>query len=281
MIIENKMKKLFKIELVKILNYSSFKVILILHFLLFLLVIFVSSQIDISVPGFTMKNLFQFPHVWESFSWMASWFNLLLAILLIVLVGNEFSYKTFRQQVIIGLSRNDLILGKGIVILIVAVYGVVLVLFTSTLFGLIFTKGLSLSIVFEKSYILIVYFIQAIGYMTIGFFVAVLFRNTALSIVMYLLYFLLIEPIIRLMFPREARLYFPVKIISNLTARPEFLTVTSNKPMLDSAGQSSLDLNAIGIAQDPLPMYLTIILAVVYITIFSFLIFILIRKRDI
>ena len=275
------MKKLFKIELVKILNYSSFKVILILHFLLFLLVIFVSSQIDISVPGFTMKNLFQFPHVWESFSWMASWFNLLLAILLIVLVGNEFSYKTFRQQVIIGLSRNDLILGKGIVILIVAVYGVVLVLFTSTLFGLIFTKGLSLSIVFEKSYILIVYFIQAIGYMTIGFFVAVLFRNTALSIVMYLLYFLLIEPIIRLMFPREARLYFPVKIISNLTARPEFLTVTSNKPMLDSAGQSSLDLNAIGIAQDPLPMYLTIILAVVYITIFSFLIFILIRKRDI
>ena len=281
MIIEHKMKKLFKIELVKNLNYSSFKVILILHYLLFLLVIFVSSQIDISVPGFTMKNLFQFPHVWESFSWMASWFNLLLAILLIVLVGNEFSYKTFRQQVIIGLSRNDLILGKGIVILIVAVYGVVLVLFTSTLFGLIFTKGLSLSIVFEKSYILIVYFIQAIGYMTIGFFVAVLFRNTALSIVMYLLYFLLIEPIIRLMFPREARLYFPVKIISNLTARPEFLTVTSNKPMLDSAGQSSLDLNAIGIAQDPLPMYLTIILAVVYITIFSFLIFILIRKRDI
>jgi len=275
------MKKLFKIELVKILNYSSFKVILILHFLLFLLVIFVSSQIDISVPGFTMKNLFQFPHVWKSFSWMASWFNLLLAILLIVLVGNEFSYKTFRQQVIIGLSRNDLILGKGIVILIVAVYGVVLVLFTSTLFGLIFTKGLSLSIVFEKSYILIVYFIQAIGYMTIGFFVAVLFRNTALSIVMYLLYFLLIEPIIRLMFPREARLYFPVKIISNLTPRPEFLTVTSNEPMLDSAGQSNLDLNAIGIAQDPLPMYLTIILAVVYITIFTFLIFIFIRKRDI
>ena len=194
------MKKLFKIELVKVLNYSSFKVVLILHFLLFLLVIFISTQIEISVPGFTMKNLFQFPHVWESFAWMASWFNLLLAMLLIVLVGNEYSYKTFRQQVITGLSRNDIILGKGIVIFFVALYGVILVLLTSTVFGLIFTKGLTFSIVFEKSYILIVYFIQAIGYMTLGFLITVLFRNTALSIVMFLLYFLLIEPIIRLLF---------------------------------------------------------------------------------
>ena len=275
------MKKLFKIELVKVLNYSSFKVILILHFLLFLLVIFISTQFEISVPGFTMKNLFQFPYVWESFAWIASWFNLLLAILLIVLVGNEYSYKTFRQQVITGLSRNDLILGKSIVIVIVAVYGVLLVLFTSTIFGLVFTKGLSLSILFEKSYILIVYFIQAIGYMTLGFLITLLFRNTALSIVMFLLYFLLIEPIIRLLFPRDVRLYFPVKIISNLTPRPEFLTITSNESMLDVSGQSNLDLNAIGIAPDPLPIYLNILLAVAYITIFGTLIFIIIRRRDI
>ena len=275
------MKKLFKIELVKVLNYSSFKVILILHFLLFLLVIFVSTQFEISVPGFTVKNLFQFPHVWESFAWIASWFNLLLAILLIVLVGNEYSYKTFRQQIITGLSRNDLILGKSIVIFIVAVYGVILVFFTSTIFGLIFTRGLSLSKKKKKSYILIVYFIQAIGYMTLGFLITVLFRNTALSIVMFLLYFLLIEPIIRLLFPRDARLYFPVKIISNLTPRPEFLTITSNESMLDVSGQSNLDLNAIGIAPDPLPTYLTILLAVAYITIFGTLIFIINRKRDI
>jgi hypothetical protein len=275
------MMKLFKIELVKILNYTSFRVILILHFLLFLLVVFVSTQIDISVPGFTTKNLFQFPHVWESFAWIASWFNLLLAILLIVLVGNEYSYKTFRQQVITGLSRNDLIIGKNLVIGIVALYGVLLVLFTSTVFGLIFTRGLSLSTVFEKSYILIVYFIQAIGYMTLGLLITVIFRNTALSIVMFLLYFLLIEPIIRLLFPRDIRLYFPVKIISNLTPRPEFLTITSNESMVDASGQSNLDLNAIGIAPDPLPEYLTILLALVYIATFSVLIFVIVRKRDI
>ncbi len=275
------MKQLFKIELVKIWNYASFRVILILHFLLFLLVLFVSSQIDISVPGVTVKNFFQFPHVWESFAWIASWFNLLLAVTLILLVGNEFSFKTFRQQVITGLSRNDLIIGKSFIVLLVALYGVLLVLLTSTISGLIFTRGLSLAVVFEKSYLLVVYFIQAVGYMTLGFLIAVIFRNTALSVVMYLLYFILIEPIIRLLFPREARLYFPVKIISNLTPRPEFLTIASDEPMLDAVGQSNLDLHAIGIATDPLPFYLTLLLALGYIAIFSSLIFIILRKRDI
>lgn len=275
------MKKLFKIERVKIWNYASFRVILILHFLLFLLVIFVASKIDISVPGLSMKNLFQFPHVWELFSWIASWFNLLLAVLLILLVGNEFAYKTFRQQVITGLSRDDLIIGKSIVILLVAIYGVLLVFLTSTVSGLIFTRGLSFSVVFEKSYLLGVYFIQAVGYMTLGFLFALIFRNTALSIVMYLLYFILIEPIIRLLFPREARLYFPVKIISNLTPRPEFLTIASDESILNASGQGNLDLHALGIGPEPLPFYYTLSLALGYIAVFSFLIFILLRKRDI
>ncbi len=274
------MKKLFKIELIKIWNYASFRVILILHFLLFLLVIFVASQVDISVPGLTTKNLFQFPHVWESFAWVASWFNLLLAIILILLVGNEFSYKTFRQQLITGLSRNDLIIGKSLVVLLVAIYGVLLVFLTSTISGLIFTRGLTVSLIFEKSYLLAVYFIQAVGYMTIGILIAMIFRNTALSIVMYLLYFILIEPIIRLLFPREARLYFPVKIISNLTPKPEIFTIASDEPMLDASGQSNLDFHALGIAPEPLPFYLTILLALGYIVIFSFLIFVIVRKRD-
>jgi len=178
------------------------------------------------------------------------------------------------------LSRNDLVIGKGIIIFTVALYGVLLVLLTSTIFGIIFTSDFSFSIIFEKSYLLIVYFIQAIGYMTMGFFLAVLFRNTALSIIMYLLYFLLIEPIIRLLFPKEIRQYFPFKIISSLTPRPEFLSVTSEESMLDVTGQGNFNLDTIRITPESLPMSVTIPLAMVYIGIFVFLIFLLVRKRD-
>lgn len=274
------MKKLLKIESVKVLNYASFKIIIALHFFLFLLVIFITSRIEFSVPGFKMENLFQFPHIWETFSWIASWFNLLLAIILMVLIGNEFSFRTFRQHIITGLSRNDLILGKGIIILIVAIYGVLLVFLTTTVVGIIFTRGLTFSIIFEKSTILAVYFIQAIGYMTAGFFIAVLLRNTALSIIVFLLYFILVEPIIRAFFPKEARMYFPARIIANLTPRPEFLTITSEESVINAAGDSNLDLDIIGIAPEPLPLYGTVILALAYISIFGFAIYLLVRKKD-
>lgn len=274
------MKKLFKIELIKTLNYASFKVIIALHFILFLLVIFVASQVDVSVPGFRMKNLFQFPHVWSSFAWVASWFNLLLAIILMVLVGNEYSFKTFRQHVMNGLGRYDLVMGKGIVIVLISIYGLLLVLLSGTVSGIIFTKNIDFSDIFQKAHVLAVYFIQAVGYMTLGFLIAVLFRNTALSIVMFLLYFIFIEPILRKFFPHDIRQYFPVRIISNLTPMPEFLTVTSEDSLLGSTGNSNLTLDAIGIRPEPLPLGITVVLAVLYITLFAFLTSLIVRKRD-
>ena len=274
------MRKLFKIELIKTINYVSFKVIIALHFILFLLVIFVASQVDVSVPGFRMKNLFQFPHVWSSFAWVASWFNLLLAIILMVLVGNEYSFKTFRQHVMNGLGRYDLVMGKGIVIVLISIYGLLLVLLSGAVSGIIFTKNIDFSDIFQKAYVLAVYFIQAVGYMTLGFLIAVLFRNTALSIVMFLLYFIFIEPILRKFFPQDVRQYFPVRIISNLTPMPEFLTVTSEESLLGSLDNSNLTLDAIGIRPEPLPLGITVVLAVLYITLFAFLTSLIVRKRD-
>ena len=109
------MKKLFQIELIKTFNNSTFRVFLSLHFLLFLLLVYVSTRVDITAPGFSTKKMFMFPNVWEVFSWMASWFNLLfLGITVIVLTGNEFSFKTARMQIMNGLSRNEFLLGKSL-----------------------------------------------------------------------------------------------------------------------------------------------------------------------
>ena len=114
------MKKLFNLEKIKALSYPAFRTLMIIHFLLFFLVILVVSRWHFSVPGFSIKGLYQFPNIWTFFPWVASWFNLFLAIVIIVLVGNEFSFRTFRQNVIDGLSRNDLIKGKLILIFTIA-----------------------------------------------------------------------------------------------------------------------------------------------------------------
>ena len=273
------MKKLFKLEKIKSLSYPAFKTLMIIHFLLFFLVILIGSRFHFSIPGFSVKGLYQFPNIWEFFPWVASWFNLFLAIVVIILVGNEFSFRTFRQNVIDGLSRNDLIRGKLILIFTIAVYTFLMVLLAILIFGIINTKNFSFEIVFENSYLILIYFVQAIGYMTLGMLLAIIFRNNALSIIMFILYFFPIEPIIRVIFNEGARKYFPIKIISNLTPMPEFITMTSEKSFTNASGTSSLDFSEIGILPEKLPLGITVVLAAGYIGFFIALSTILLNKR--
>lgn len=274
------MKKLFELEKIKTLSYPAFKTLMIIHFLLFFLVVLVVSRFHFSIPGFSVKGLYQFPNIWEFFPWVASWFNLFLAIVVILLVGNEFSFRTFRQNVINGLSRSDLITGKLIMIVTIAVYTFLMVLLAILIFGMIFSNGITMDIIFEKSYLILIYFIQAIGYMAIGMLIALVFRNNALSIIMFLLYFAIIEPVVRLMFKAEARRFFPAKIISNLTPTPEFLTMTSEKSFTTSSGKSSLDFQEIGLVPESLSLGLTVILATGYIGFFIGLAYLITNKRN-
>jgi ABC-2 type transport system permease protein len=270
-------KRIIGIEWSKISTYGFFRIIIILHFALYLLVTFVASQIEIEFPGITPGNLFIFPNVWSTFAWIASWFNILLAIMVIVLTGNEFANRTFRQQVLSGLSRNEFIYGKGLLVGGLAIYSFILVTVTGLIYGFAYTSGFQLSMLFDNYYVVLIYIVQAIGYMTIGIVVAVVFRNISLSIILFLLYFFMIEPIIRLFCPMVIRPYFPVKVISHLTPLPEIFNITKNTVN----GNNDMSFEKMGILPAQLPVQINLIMAVIYILLFTALIFWLIRKKDI
>ncbi len=271
------MKAVIQNEISKALWYKPFRTIIILHFVLFFLVVLVTSRLDITVPGFSTDYLYQFPNVWEFFPWVASWFNLLLAILIIVIAGNEYAFRTFRQNVIDGLSRFELLAGKGFSILMVAIYSTLMVLVFALVFGFIFSRDLTIRDLIESSYILLVYFVQAVAYMAAGFFLVILFRNTSLAIILFILYRLIIEPVIRLFFAPGTRLYFPMKVIANLTPTPEFLSISSGREAQEA---DALSLREIGIVAEDLPVYLNVLLALGYTSIFISLAYILLKRRN-
>jgi len=270
------MKRLLGLEWAKISSYGFFKAILILTLSLFLLTVFVFSRIDISIPGFTWRNLFRFPDVWPSFAWVASWFNLLLAILVITIAGNEFTGKTLRQQVMTGLSREEWLAGKGLLIIGLALFGVIMVSLAGFIFGFIYSRELTFGIIFEKMDILLVYMVQAIGYMVLGMFFIAILRSNALGIILYLLYFIMIEPIIRGLCPVEIRPWFPVKIISHLTPFPEILQITSGEAL----ESNMMSFENIGLRANQLEDSTTIIMAVIYIIGFAALTYLIVRRKD-
>lgn len=271
------LKRIALIEWAKVAPYRFVRTMIILLVVLFVLVIFVTSRINFSLPGFSWSNIYKFPFNWGSFSWVASWFNIFLAIIVITVTGNEFQHRTFRQQVMSGLSRSEWLAGKGFLILFLALVGVVMVTGTVIAFGFAMTPDLTLKILFSGISIIPIYFLQAIGYMIIGLLFVTLLRSNALSILLFFLYFIIIEPLIRGLSPGVLRPWFPVKIISHLTPPPEILKLAANSSEEIS---SSLTFEGLGIIKKQLSQGVNLLMAIFYIALFGSLIWIIVRKKD-
>src|SRR6185295_15403942 len=107
------MYSLLKIEWQKLKTYRTFWTILLLYVVLFpvaniLLADLLQKMIGSNkMTQHMIVNYFAFPHVWRAVPYVGGYFLVLPAILLIILVTNEYTFKTHRQNVIDGLSRNQ------------------------------------------------------------------------------------------------------------------------------------------------------------------------------
>ena len=208
--------------------------------------------------------MYNFPNVWNNITYIASWFNLLIGMLMVVLVCNEFSFKTFRQHVIDGQSKADFIISKIILMTSFALICTVYLFIIGAIFGFISGGDGSFS---SDINFLLVYFIQALGYMAVGLIIAILVRSSALSIIIFLCSILL-ESIIRALIPDVIDQYFPMKIISNLTPfpTPEGMMVAEMK---NAMVPEVMSLNT------------TLAVAVIYVLAFWGIAYFILTKKDI
>jgi hypothetical protein len=263
-------KKLLAIEGRKTLFYPTFRTIIGLHALLFLIVALVASNINLNIEGIRIDKVFQFPHVWNTLAWIASWFNLLLGILAIMLTCNEFQFRTFRKQLIDGLTRNELIIAKLFVLISLAAYAMILVFVSGLLFGITKSSTFSVTDFIHGLQYLPVLFVQSLGYMLLGLLVAFIFRNTAFSIIAYLLYFFPVEPIVRAFMSDSAAAFMPAKTIANLTPMPDFVGISLSDVIQISNGTGSLEM--IGTAIQSTPLLTTSIVTIGYCLIFGIIV---------
>ncbi len=276
----NNIKKLLSIELNKILPYRVFQILGIIYVASFLISIiflpFLELKLSLTDEAdiLDIKSFYTFPVVWDSFAWIASKANLFLAIIVIFLIGNEYSFRTFRQHIVDGLSRNDLLNGKVLSVVAIALANTLLILVSGIIFGLIYSTAFDFYDVFSRIYMLGIYFLQAVAYMILAMFVAIWLRNKTLSIVVLAIYALIIEPIIRLVLQKfvwaKIGLFFPVRSITRLTPIPENGLLSFIK--------ANAEIN--GLTQS-LPLYAGIIVVLFYIVVFYMLSKMILNSRDI
>ena len=97
------MRKLLHIEQIKLLNYNPFRITL--GFISGLCPgIIIYPAVDKEIPVISLSDLFRFPDVWMFLTWVTEPYNVLLALIIIMITTKEFSNHTFKTQLIFGLE---------------------------------------------------------------------------------------------------------------------------------------------------------------------------------
>lgn len=253
--------RLFKIEWQKIWPYKTFRFMMGIYFFCTLL-FFLSPEI-LSIGQFKLlsSELLSFPVVWQNIAFVAQYFNIMAALMVINLIANEFNYRTLRQNVIDGMSRLEFILSKAIMVLLVSSGLALFIVVIGIIVGTINSQGISG--IFENTDFVFGFFIQSLGLMSFAMLLTFLFKRTGITTLFFLLYISALEPILRSNLTGEAVKFFPSKSIFGIIKLP-------HHELLQAAG---------GLAQNSafVPQLFS---TACYTLLFVFLSYLLIHRRD-
>lgn len=184
------MTELLKIEWLKLKNYTAFKVLAIC-FALGVIVINIGIYVinrevvqQVPVPGMASMSPYSFDMTWHTTSYAIGCTLLLPAMLLAILITNEYGYKTHRQNIIDGLTRQEFIGVKLLMALIFAAAATVLVFLTALVFGLLSGTSFSFHGISNVGY----FFLKALTYNSFAVLISVLVKRTGFAIGLLLIY---------------------------------------------------------------------------------------------
>lgn len=201
------MIKLLRIEGRKVLSYRIFWILTGLYFfflaagiilaevILNNMILDMNRKLPIPMPKITM---YFFPDVWQNITFFASIRYVLIfpAIVIIILITNEFTFKTIRQNIVTGLSKTDFLKSKLLLILVMSLVITFFVAAGAFILGMLHSDDLAMEQMWTKFSFVPGFFIQVSCFMIFAFFLGFLLRNTGLSIAIFVLYTLIVEPII-------------------------------------------------------------------------------------
>ena len=210
-----------KIEWMKVKNYKAFWIFSILYFFSILGINYTGYYINdltvSSVPGSSilLGSPYGFPKVWQTVGWMSSWLLYFPGILFIMLLTNEFNYKTHRQNIIDGLSRTQFIYVKMMLCVLIALVSTIIVGLVAFFFGM-YENAAAFS--FQNVQYIGMFFIQTLSYTAVALVIATLFRRSGIAIGIYFLYAEILDQLLSLAashYFNNAGRYFPLESNDN------------------------------------------------------------------
>ncbi|PNQ73329.1 ABC transporter permease [Hanstruepera neustonica] len=180
------MLRLLNLELQKLLLNRTSKILIFVSFILPFTVLVLSS-IKINFFGFFTLELgelgiFNFPIIWHITTFFASYFKFFFAIVVVSMIGNEYSNKTIKQNLIDGVSKKEFILSKFYTIVFFSLLATILIAVASFFIGLYYSSYTEVNIIFRETSFLLAYFVKLVGFFSLCLFFGMLLRRSAFAL---------------------------------------------------------------------------------------------------
>jgi len=147
----------------------------------------VLSSIKINFFGFFTLELgelgiFNFPIIWHITTFFASQFKFFFAIVVVSMIGNEYSNKTIKQNLIDGLSKKEFILSKFYTIVFFSLVATILIGLASLFIGLYYSSYNEFSIIIRETDFLLAYFVKLVAFFSLCLFFGMLVKRSAFAL---------------------------------------------------------------------------------------------------
>lgn len=277
------MKRLLSIELQKIWKNRASRVLTLSYFILLTFIALIASiKFDLGPFQFHLAEMgiFNFPFIWHFNTYVAAILKFFLAIVIVSMMANEYSYGTLKQNLIDGLSKKEFIASKFLTVVVFSAVSTVFVFVMSIILGLCFSSYNEIGIIFSDLDYLVAYFVKLVGFFSFCLFLGILVKRSAFALG-FLLVWNILEGIAKgllkfQLFPNNNNdefimQFFPLEAMSNLIVEP-----FTRLSMVKSIGTQ------IGIENDKdygVP-WLGIFIVIGWTVIFMLMSYNLLKKRD-
>jgi ABC-type phosphate/phosphonate transport system permease subunit len=229
------MTSLIRIEWLKMRKYNAFWWIMILTILAYpgINYIFYSIYVDVinqptqagQYAKLGLGNPFAFPESWHTIAYSSSLFVFIPAVIVIMFITNEYTFKTHRQNVIDGWSRNQFVTSKLIDVLLVTIIVTLMCGIAAFTAGMLNRRGL-FQHTWDQVYYLGLFALLTFAQLSIAFLIGFLVRKAFLALGIFIFYYMLIENIaVGLMtyYKIPGSDYLPLQISDMLVPPPGFI----------------------------------------------------------
>jgi ABC-type transport system involved in multi-copper enzyme maturation permease subunit len=277
------MNRLISIELQKIWKNKASKVLTLTYFILLSFIALIASiKFDIGIFKFHLAEMgiFNFPFIWHFNTYVAAWLKFFLAIVIVSMMANEYSYGTLKQNLIDGLSKKEFILSKFLTVVLFAFCSTIFVFVMSLILGFSFSSYTEAGIVFTDLNYLLAFFVKLTGFFSFCLFLGIVVKRSAFALG-FVLVWSIIEGIAKgilafKIFPNSntddtIMQFFPLEAMSNLIIEP-FTRLSVIKTIGNQMGVDNV--------KDYSVNYVSILIVIVWTLLFIFFSYKLLKNRD-